>query len=846
MPEIKSIPGNKVDYLSELNNESFANYIMYEEDSVAKSWLDRGASGWRLDVANEVDPEFWLEFRKELKTGKKNDPLILGEIWDDASEYFLGDLYDSVMNYRFRGAMIDYLKNGNAEGAEDQLNAIYEDYPKEAFYALMNLMGSHDTSRASFMLGNGTDSFERSEYDNNYNHELGIQRLKLAAILQMGYAGAPTIYYGDEAGMTGSKDPDGRRTYPWGQEDKNLINHYKKIGNIRENYQKLFSYGDLNHIYANGDVLAFSRTDKKNTGIVITNRGNEEKTIELDVKELLINGVQLTDQLNKKYKVKSKDGTLTITVPAMSGRMLVSDKGQKLKRPSAVTNISAEEGSRTATLSWEGDAKKYAIYQSTIKGAFYQKVAETTETHMTIEGLENGRKYYFAIVALDQHQNESTKVETNEAVIPHVKLTLDTYQIDQLTALDSGEINLSSPQTISANIFVKGETENGEMEGLMAKLEVRAPGTDTWTSYKAIYSSQQDEFNVYQANFLPLIEGSYEYRFAFSTDLGRNWVTSQALNVSYVKGDDIIQPVEKISLNQPVQESGQVNLSWQIDGANDPYMYAIVRDGEIIDMLFDPLRASYQDINVTNGKTYSYEVHVYDQAGNQVKSNQVSVTPELVTVKVTFKVNAPVYTPQGIYITIPGSKNGWNTGAWQMTRAGAVTNDYEYTVEAEEGEVLTYKYVKNGTWDQEGLADHTPLNPNDDDISYYGYGAQGTDLSVVVTNEGGNEMVIQDKILRWIDQPVVITSHTDGQSVTSDSITIKGNAIKEGVLTINGQVVSINDDMSFSHSLQLAQGENKVTIQIQPSEENKSTVFKNDGGAITKATKTIEYTIIKN
>ncbi|MBM7660747.1 hypothetical protein JOC85_001519 [Bacillus mesophilus] len=835
-----------MDYLSELNNESFANYIMYEEDSVAKSWLDRGASGWRLDVANEVDPEFWLEFRKELKTGKKNDPLILGEIWDDASEYFLGDLYDSVMNYRFRGAMIDYLKNGNAEGAEDQLNAIYEDYPKEAFYALMNLMGSHDTSRASFMLGNGTDSFERSEYDNNYNHELGIQRLKLAAILQMGYAGAPTIYYGDEAGMTGSKDPDGRRTYPWGQEDKNLINHYKKIGNIRENYQKLFSYGDLNHIYANGDVLAFSRTDKKNTGIVITNRGNEEKTIELDVKELLINGVQLTDQLNKKYKVKSKDGTLTITVPAMSGRMLVSDKGQKLKRPSAVTNISAEEGSRTATLSWEGDAKKYAIYQSTIKGAFYQKVAETTETHMTIEGLENGRKYYFAIVALDQHQNESTKVETNEAVIPHVKLTLDTYQIDQLTALDSGEINLSSPQTISANIFVKGETENGEMEGLMAKLEVRAPGTDTWTSYKAIYSSQQDEFNVYQANFLPLIEGSYEYRFAFSTDLGRNWVTSQALNVSYVKGDDIIQPVEKISLNQPVQESGQVNLSWQIDGANDPYMYAIVRDGEIIDMLFDPLRASYQDINVTNGKTYSYEVHVYDQAGNQVKSNQVSVTPELVTVKVTFKVNAPVYTPQGIYITIPGSKNGWNTGAWQMTRAGAVTNDYEYTVEAEEGEVLTYKYVKNGTWDQEGLADHTPLNPNDDDISYYGYGAQGTDLSVVVTNEGGNEMVIQDKILRWIDQPVVITSHTDGQSVTSDSITIKGNAIKEGVLTINGQVVSINDDMSFSHSLQLAQGENKVTIQIQPSEENKSTVFKNDGGAITKATKTIEYTIIKN
>ncbi|WP_236687412.1 alpha-amylase family glycosyl hydrolase, partial [Geobacillus sp. ZGt-1] len=137
-----------------------------------------------------------------LKEGEQ--PLILGEIWDDASKYFLGDQYDSVMNYRFRGAVLDFLKNGNAEEADKRLTAIREDYPSEAFYALMNLIGSHDTARAVFLLGNGTDSSERAELDPNYNEELGKKRLKLAVILQMGYPGAPTIYYGDEAGVTGS------------------------------------------------------------------------------------------------------------------------------------------------------------------------------------------------------------------------------------------------------------------------------------------------------------------------------------------------------------------------------------------------------------------------------------------------------------------------------------------------------------------------------------------------------------------------------------------------------------------------------------------------------------------
>ena len=227
-----------VDKASEWNNKELVDYIYKDEDSVAKQWINWGADGWRLDVANEVDTVFWNDFREEMKAHNE-DTLILGEIWDDASKYFVGDQYDSVMNYRIRAALIDYLKNGNATRLNDTLMAVYEDYPEEAFYALMNLMGSHDVARAIYILGGGSDSSERAEFG-NYDEDLGKQRLKLAALFEFGYAGAPTIYYGDEAGVTGSKDPDCRRSYPWGNEDTSLISFYQAIGTIREENKDLF------------------------------------------------------------------------------------------------------------------------------------------------------------------------------------------------------------------------------------------------------------------------------------------------------------------------------------------------------------------------------------------------------------------------------------------------------------------------------------------------------------------------------------------------------------------------------------------------------------------------------
>ncbi len=849
LPEIKSIPGTAVNYDSELNNKPFADYIMYDDDSAAKSWITRGGSGWRLDVANEVDMEFWREFRQELKastftgTGSTlqqgEEPLILGEIWDDASKYFLGDQYDSVMNYRFERAVMSYMKNGKAEDLQQAFNAIQEDYPEEAFYALMNLMGSHDTPRAIFLLGGGTDSFERAELDPNYNYELGKTRLKLASIMQMGYAGAPTIYYGDEAGVTGSKDPDDRRTYPWGKEDQELLNHYKKIGEIREANQELFSHGNVNHVYASGDVFAFTRTDKEKAAIILTNRGTADKTVTIDVKDIIQNGVTLTDQLASSYSASTANNEVTITVPAGSGRMLVTT-GSLPSEPVSVTGVVVAEGSNSVTLTWSGSADYYKVYQTNIKGALYKEVNVTSENRVTIDNLTNGRAYYFAIASVDQNGNESTLAETN-AAIPHYDLA--SASISNVSALQDGILDLSANNTITADITIDGATDTQLAEGVQAKLLVKKESTTAWQEYQATYLTQNSKANLFQADFRPLETGIYSYKMAFTTD-GREWKETNVETVHFSQNQaDTGAPAESVKLETPEQESGQVNLTWTVQNPveNDAYLISVVRDGERISIVEDPKVTTFRDFQVENGKTYEYQIKIYDKFGNHVDSNAVKVTPDIVMVEVTFKVKAPDHTPLGSVVTIPNSANGWNTGAWEMSRNGAVTPDWEYKVEVQEGTEITYKYAKNGSWDQEALPDHTPNDRNDDDVSYYGYGAIGTDMKIVVQNQGNNKMVVQDYILRWIDQPLVLTGPTNGTETNQDSITVTGNAIKEGNLTINGEQVPVQDDMTFSHEVKLDYGENTINLHIEPSEANKQEIFKGDGGAIGKNTK--DYTL---
>lgn len=328
LPAFLEPSGPVVPHASELNNRAWADYMLYDEYSVAKRWLRLGASGWRLDVAPEVDAAFWREFRREVKQVELpsgESPVILGETWQDAAHFFLGDQFDSVMNYGFRHAVLnEFLLNGDAAAADQVLRSMRQQYPSEAFYALMNLIGSHDTARALYLLGGGDDAQVIAEAGGNFDYALGKQRLKLAALFQFGYPGVPAIYYGDEAGLTGARDPDCRRPYPWGREDADLLAYYRRLSALRAARLDLFARGDLVTLYADGDVYVFARQQGDAYAIVALNRGEAVQARAIPVKNRIPAVSEFVDQLDTDYATRIAEGELFVNLPPLSGRLLLS------------------------------------------------------------------------------------------------------------------------------------------------------------------------------------------------------------------------------------------------------------------------------------------------------------------------------------------------------------------------------------------------------------------------------------------------------------------------------------------------------------------------------------------
>lgn len=240
---------------------SYMDFIIDSEDSVLKYWLNEGISGWRLDVIDELPVPFLRQFYHTLKE-EKPDAILIGEVWEDASnkvsyseqrEYLCGYDIDSAMNYAQRAIMLDFMTGvKDARRMNAELTRLIENYPPENFYAMLNLIGSHDIERILTVLtkAGGTDVATAEE--------TGKKRLKLLTAWQMTMPGAPCIYYGDEVGVTGGKDPDNRRTYPWGHEDLDLLSWTKALMRLRTAHDALQT-GRFIPLYADGDVFAFAR-----------------------------------------------------------------------------------------------------------------------------------------------------------------------------------------------------------------------------------------------------------------------------------------------------------------------------------------------------------------------------------------------------------------------------------------------------------------------------------------------------------------------------------------------------------------------------------------------------------
>jgi len=266
------------------NDSSFSEYIC-GENGIINKWIKLGAKGIRLDVADELPDEMLDKIRTAVKRADKN-AVIIGEVWEDASNkqsygvrrrYLLGSQLDSVMNYPFKNAILSYIKDGNGEAFLDSILTVLENYPKPVVDILMNSLSTHDTERAITILGgepvgsNGREWQAEHHCLNSEQYRTGKHRLMLAAAIQFFLPGVPCIYYGDEAGMYGYKDPFNRCCYPWGSEDTSIIEFIRFIANIRKNNSYLSS-AEFMPVTFSDTVCSFVRKTEKQQLFVAVNR----------------------------------------------------------------------------------------------------------------------------------------------------------------------------------------------------------------------------------------------------------------------------------------------------------------------------------------------------------------------------------------------------------------------------------------------------------------------------------------------------------------------------------------------------------------------------------------------
>lgn len=280
-------------YMPKLNteNKELKEYLL----EVSRYWIrEFDIDGWRLDVANEVDHQFWREFRTAVKETKA-DAYIVGEIWHDSTPWLQGDQYDAVMNYSLTFNIIKYFAKGELTTKEfrEILVTILMRYSKQVNEVMLNLLDSHDTAR--FINKAGLDP----------------KKLMLAELFMFSFVGAPMFYYGTEIGMTGEDDPDCRKGMVWDEKkwNKNIFAFMKKLIAVRKE-NKTLSLGDVRFI-ENEDFLIFERYLEDEVITIVINNDSTEKEFALP-KELV----------GKKDLMTDKVLGNTVTLEALSGLII--------------------------------------------------------------------------------------------------------------------------------------------------------------------------------------------------------------------------------------------------------------------------------------------------------------------------------------------------------------------------------------------------------------------------------------------------------------------------------------------------------------------------------------------
>ena len=346
---------NTLPKLNYENSRELFNYMLY----IAGKWVSPpyNADGWRLDVAADLghSPEFnhifWKEFRKAVKTANP-DAIILAEHYGSPKDWLQGGEWDTVMNYDAFMEPVTWFLTGMQKHSDDHRIDLYGNaecfwnamkhhcacFPMQSLQTAMNELSNHDHSR--FL----TRTNRRVGRTNTLGPEAaneGINKavFREAVVIQMTWIGAPTIYYGDEAGVCGFTDPDNRRTYPWGHEDKELIEFHKEIIKIHKQNQE-FLTGSLKYIVEDYNVIGYGRFTKEAQSVILINNNDYEITRSISVwhlgmpKECMLRQLLLTTgegftTASKEYPVIA--GKVNITLPPTSAIILqhIFDRPEK-------------------------------------------------------------------------------------------------------------------------------------------------------------------------------------------------------------------------------------------------------------------------------------------------------------------------------------------------------------------------------------------------------------------------------------------------------------------------------------------------------------------------------------
>jgi glycosidase/chitodextrinase len=725
------------------------SYFLTAPDSIAKRWIQSGASGWRLDVSG--DPSFpngyWESFRAVVKAANPQ-ALTISETWQKDSTLLRmvrGDRLDTTMNYRLRDAVLALLapqpfdSKGFADSGHqisvgdfaDRLASMREDYTDATYYSLMNLLDSHDTERLLWTLTPGVATTAAKE-QNATNVAAGKLRVKLASLIQFTVPGAPTIYSGDEVGVTGADDPDDRRTYPWadlgGHPDTNLLAHYTALAGLRSSVPALRS-GDFRILLADdaAETVAYGRKTGAQVAILVLNRSSATRSIEIPVGGYVPDGIAMARRFGvgvaASGSVSVSGGTVTVSLPALSGLVLASGSVD-LTPPPAPTNLHVTaEAANQLSIAWTASAGAagYDVWVSTLSGGGYLKAnsAPVVGTTFTIDGLDNARTYYIVVRARDATGNASAP--SNEASgLPHLVIGWANLQWPPETSHVISAVNRT--ENIYGQVWIDGVTnEPGQTPSLIAQLGFGPDNSDpdgnaAWQWVDAAFNTDAGNNDEFVASLLPEATGTFDYAYRYSVTGGRDWVyadldgigngysTGQAGSLHVTASGDTTAPAVPTGLAVQSASPAGIEMTWDAV-AGDPslYGYEILRgaaSGGPFAVIGATSSTDFTDTEVDEGATYWYVVRAVDTSFNRsASSSAVSATAELRTVTLVFNVTVPATTDAtgrtvniaGFLDRLDGGFPQWDAGGAPLTRVDAT--HWTITFTGKEATQIEYKYT---------------------------------------------------------------------------------------------------------------------------------------------------------